>query len=63
MSRLPASNVGRGRHSLESQVVSSPLAFFSQHWATIESEMLLSGEDQGGSSIYHFKNESSPEVL
>lgn len=54
--------MGRGRHSLESQVSSSP-AFFSQDWATIEFEMLLSGENQGSSSIYHFKNESSPEVL
>lgn len=55
--------MGRGRHSLESQVVSSPLAFFSQDWAAIEFEMLLSGENQGGRSIYHFKNESSPELL
>lgn len=53
--------MGRGRHSLESQVISSPLAFFSQ--GAIEFEMLLSGENQGGSSIYHFKNESSPELL
>lgn len=63
MSGIPGLNVGRGRHFLESQQVSSPVAFFSQDWAMIESEMLLSGENQGSSGIYPFKNESNPEGL
>lgn len=62
MSGIPGLNMGRGRHFLESQV-SSPVAFFSQDWAMTESEMLLSGENQGSSGIYHFKNDSNPEGL